>query len=72
MRSVVLPLVAPSDPALDAPLAGLAAPLPDAEDRAAAAARWGARLWMAAVLVSVLFILIVAALVAPLRSLLSD
>ncbi len=72
MRSAVLPVPAPSGPAPDASLATLAAPLADAGHRAAAAARWGARLWMAAVLVSVLFILVVATLVAPLKALASD
>lgn len=43
-----------------------------ADRRAAALARWGGRLWMAAVLTGVLLVILVAALAAPLRALFAE
>jgi hypothetical protein len=49
-----------------------ASPAGAADRRAAALARWGGRLWMAAVLTGVLLVILAAALVAPLRALLAE
>lgn len=55
-----------------AELPALPVSLGAADQRAAALARWGGRLWMGAVLLGVLLVILAAVLVAPLRALISE